>query len=354
MILALGHHSATLKFTRGYSMTYTSIITDIADGIMTLTLNRPERLNAFTNDMRMEMMAALDVADADDSVRGIIVTGAGRAYCAGADLSSGGSTFNADARTDRPGGMHPDGGGLLTLRIYECKKPIVAAINGPAVGIGITMTLPMDVRIAADDARCGFVFSRRGIVPEACSSYFLPRVVGISQALQWCYSGRIFSAEEALAGGLVQSLHPADELLAAARAIIREIADNASPLSVTMIRHMMWRMLGADHPMEAHKLDSRGLPSRARPRFQRGGRVLSGETAAAVSRQGQCADAGVLSLVGTERILLTGTRLPGGSESGARHHLQAVLRYPVLRAGDGLEAPGPGIVDTLNCGGRRS
>ena len=200
-------------------MTYTTIIADIADGIMTITLNRPERLNAFTREMLMEMTDALDVADADDSVRGIVVTGAGRGFCAGADLGSGGNTFNADARTDRPAGLHADGGGLLTLRIYECRKPIVAAINGPAVGVGITMTLPMDVRIAADDARFGFVFARRGIVPEACSSWFLPRVVGISQALQWCYSGRVFGAREALDARLVQSLHPKDALLDAARAI---------------------------------------------------------------------------------------------------------------------------------------
>ena len=240
-------------------MTYTTIIADIADGIMTITLNRPERLNAFTREMLMEMTDALDVADADDSVRGIVVTGAGRGFCAGADLGSGGNTFNADARTDRPAGLHADGGGLLTLRIYECRKPIVAAINGPAVGVGITMTLPMDVRIAADDARFGFVFARRGIVPEACSSWFLPRVVGISQALQWCYSGRVFGAREALDARLVQSLHPKDALLDAARAIIREIADNASPLSVAMIRHMLWRMLGADHPVEAHNLDSRAV-----------------------------------------------------------------------------------------------
>lgn len=240
-------------------MTYTTIIADIADGIMTITLNRPERLNAFTREMLMEMTDALDVADADDSVRGIVVTGAGRGFCAGADLGSGGNTFNADARTDRPAGLHADGGGLLTLRIYECRKPIVAAINGPAVGVGITMTLPMDVRIAADDARFGFVFARRGIVPEACSSWFLPRVVGISQALQWCYSGRVFGAREALDARLVQSLHPKDALLDAARAIVREIADNASPLSVAMIRHMLWRMLGADHPVEAHNLDSRAV-----------------------------------------------------------------------------------------------
>ena len=240
-------------------MTYTTIITDIADGIMTLTLNRPERLNAFTGIMLREMIDALDSADADDAVRGIIVTGQGRAFCAGADLSPGGNTFNADARPDRPSGLRPDGGGVLTLRIYECKKPIIAAINGPAVGVGITMTLPMDVRIAADDARFGFVFAPRGIVAEACSSYFLPRVVGISQALQWCYSGRIFSAEEALGGRLVQSLHPKDSLLATARAIVREIADNSSALSVTMTRHMLWRMLGADHPIEAHKIESRAI-----------------------------------------------------------------------------------------------
>jgi len=236
-----------------------TIITDIADSIMTITLNRPERLNAFNHEMRLEMSDALDRADADDAVRGIIVTGAGRGFCAGADLAAGGDTFNADARADRPSGVNADGGGLLTLRIYECKKPIVAAINGPAVGVGITMTLPMDVRIAANDARFGFVFSRRGIVPEACSSYFLPRLVGISQALQWCYSGRVFGAQEALSGRLVQSLHAQDALLPAARAIIREIADNASPLSVTMIRHMLWRMLGAEHPVEAHNLDSRAI-----------------------------------------------------------------------------------------------
>ncbi len=240
-------------------MTHSTIIADIADGIMTITLNRPDRLNAFTNEMRLEMTDALDTADADDAVRGIIVTGAGRGFCAGADLGSGGNTFNADARPDRPGGLQPDGGGLLTLRIYECRKPIIAAINGPAVGVGITMTLPMDVRIAADDARFGFVFARRGIVPEACSSWFLPRIVGISQALQWCYSGRVFDAGEALDARLVTSLHPQDALLPAAHAIIREIADNNSPLSVTMIRHMLWRMLGADHPVEAHNLDSRAI-----------------------------------------------------------------------------------------------
>jgi len=240
-------------------MTYETIITDIADGIMTLTLNRPQRLNAFTHEMRLEMTDALDAADADDAVRGVIVTGQGRAFCAGADLASGGDTFNADARADRKSGLQPDGGGLLTLRIYECKKPIVAAINGAAVGVGVTMTLPMDVRIASDDARFGFVFARRGIVPEACSSYFLPRLVGISQALQWCYSGRVFAADEALRGGLVQSLHAKGDLMATARAIVRDMVENSSPLSITTIRHMLWRMLGADHPMEAHKIDSRAI-----------------------------------------------------------------------------------------------
>ena len=176
-----------------------------------------------------------------------------------ADLESGGDTFNADDRGDRESGLHPDGGGLVSLRIYELKKPIIAAINGPAVGVGVTMTLPMDIRIAAHEARFGLVFARSGIVPEACSSYFLPRVVGISQALEWCYSGKVFPADEALAGGLIRSLHSQEELLGAARDIAREIADNTSAVSVTLIRQMMWKMLGADHPMEAHKIDSRGV-----------------------------------------------------------------------------------------------
>ena len=245
-------------------MSYETITTEVTDGILTLTLNRPEMLNAFNQTMLAEMVAAFDEADADDNVRAIIVTGAGRGFCAGADLSSGGNTFDADAREDRAGGLQPDGGGILTLRIYELKKPIIAAINGPAVGVGVTMTLPMDIRIASDNAKFGFVFARRGIVPEACSSYFLPRVVGISQALDWCYSGKVFPAEEALAGGLVRSLHPADELLDAARAIATEISTNTSAVSVTLIRQMMWRMLGADHPMEAHKIDSRGIYHRGR------------------------------------------------------------------------------------------
>lgn len=238
---------------------YETIIYEVDNGILTLTLNRPEKLNAFTGTMLQEMLDAFDRADADDEVRAIIVTGAGRAFCAGADLSGGGDTFNADTKGDRAAGMQPDGGGLLTLRIYECKKPIIAAINGPAVGVGLTMTLAMDIRLAADVAKFGFVFARRGIVPEACSSYFLPRVVGISQALEWCYSGRVFPAQEALDGGLVKSLHEKTALLSAARDIARDVADNTSAISVTLIRHMMWRMLGADHPIEAHKIDSRGV-----------------------------------------------------------------------------------------------
>ncbi len=237
---------------------YETIIYEVDNGILTLTLNRPEKLNAFTGTMLQELLDAFDRADADDEIRTIIVTGAGRAFCAGADLSGGGDTFNADTKGDRAG-MQPDGGGLLTLRIYECKKPIIAAINGPAVGVGLTMTLAMDIRLAADVAKFGFVFARRGIVPEACSSYFLPRVVGISQALEWCYSGRVFPAQEALDGGLVKSLHEKTALLSAARDIARDVADNTSAISVTLIRHMMWRMLGADHPIEAHKIDSRGV-----------------------------------------------------------------------------------------------
>ncbi len=240
-------------------MDYKTILYDVADGVLTITLNRPEALNAFNRDMMNEMIDAFDRADADDDVRAIIVTGAGRAFCAGADPARGGDTFNADARSDRESGLNRDGGGLLTLRIYECNKPVIAAVNGPAVGVGVTMTLPMDIRIASDNAKFGFVFARRGIVPEACSSYFLPRVVGINQALEWCYTGRVFPAQEALDGGLVRSLHGKDDLLDVARGIAREIADNTSAISVSLIRHMMWRTLGADHPMEGHKLDSRGI-----------------------------------------------------------------------------------------------
>ena len=240
-------------------MDYSTILYDLEDNVLLITLNRPKILNAFNRDMMAEMIDALNKADADDNVRAIIVTGAGRGFCAGADLSAGGNTFNAEARDDRENGLHRDGGGRVTLRIFECKKPIIAAINGAAVGIGATMTLPMDIRLCSTKAKFGFVFARRGIVPEACSSYFLPRVVGISQALEWCYSGRVFPGGEALAGGLVRSIHEPDDLLAAAKVIAREIADNTSAVSITLIRQMLWKMLGADHPMEAHKIDSRGI-----------------------------------------------------------------------------------------------
>ena len=240
-------------------MQYSTILYNITDNILTITLNRPEKLNAFNRNMMSEMIDALDQADGDDNIRAIIVTGAGRGFCAGADLSRGGDTFNAEMREDRESGLNRDGGGRLTLRIFECKKPIIAAINGPAVGIGATMLLPMDMRLCSSTAQIGFVFSRRGVVPEACSSYFLPRIVGISQALEWCYSGRVFPADEALVGKLVRSIHEPDNLLEAATAIAREIAENTSAISITLIRQMMWRMLGVDHPMEAHKIDSRGM-----------------------------------------------------------------------------------------------
>ena len=244
-------------------MEYTQIVYDVEDRVATITLDRPEKLNAFNATMMSEMIDAFDRVDADDEVRAVIVTGAGRAYCAGADLAGGGETFargGTDART--ASGVVRDGGGLLTLRIFECTKPVLGAINGAAVGVGVTMTLPMDMRLASDDARFGFVFSRRGIVPEACSSWFLPRLVGISTAAEWCYSGRLFPAAEALQRCLVRSVHPVDELLPAARELAAEIAANTAPVSVALTRQMLWRMLGADHPMEAHRVDSRGIQSR--------------------------------------------------------------------------------------------
>lgn len=241
-------------------MAYEEIIYEVSDGILTLTLNRPEKLNAYTGTMHEELIDALDRADADDDIRAIIFTGAGRAYCAGADLSRGAKTFDYEDRgVAGAGEVVRDGGGVLTLRIYQCKKPVIGAINGPSVGVGSTMQLPMDVRIAADTAKFGFVFARRGVVPEACSSYFLPRLVGISQALDWAYSGRVFDAQEALAGGLVKEVVPADQLMARAREVARSYADHSSAVSVSLIRAMMWRMLGADHPMEAHKVDSRAM-----------------------------------------------------------------------------------------------
>lgn len=241
-------------------MPYTQISPDLTDGVLTITLDRPEQLNAFTTTMENELIAAFDEADADDSVRAIIVTGRGRGFCAGADLSGGANTFNASARgraTDIS--TYRDGGGRVTLRIFELKKPIIAAINGPAVGVGITMTLAMDVRLASENARMGFVFSRRGIVPEACSSWFLPRIVGISQAMEWVSTGRVFNAQEAHAGRLVRDVYAHDALLPAAHALAREIADNTAPVSVALCRQLMWRGLVADHPIQAHMADSRGI-----------------------------------------------------------------------------------------------
>ncbi|HTC60812.1 MAG TPA: crotonase/enoyl-CoA hydratase family protein [Solirubrobacteraceae bacterium] len=242
------------------AMDYEQIAVETSDGVLTITLNRPERLNAWTAQMGRELRSAFDDADADDDVRAIIVTGAGRGFCAGADLASGGDTF--DYRKHESAGPARDNGGEFTLRVFESTKPTIAAINGPAVGVGATMTLPMDVRLAAEDARIGFVFARRGIVPEACSSWFLPRVVGISRAMEWVATGRLFSAQEALDGGLVRSLHPKDELLDTARALAREIAENTAPVSVALARQLMWRMLGAEHPMIAHRADSRGMVAR--------------------------------------------------------------------------------------------
>lgn len=251
-------------------MSFETIKTDHADGVLTITLNRPDRLNAFTRQMMADMVAALDMADADDAVRAVIVTGAGRGFCAGADLSNDDVFKGAEldpASTDPAVWADPanrDSGGMLTLRIFRCLKPVIAAVNGPAVGIGATMQLPMDIRLASEEARFGFVFARRGLVPEAASSWFLPRIVGVSRALEWCYSGRVFGAEEAMAGGLVRSVHAPDDLLPAARAIAREIAETTSPVSIALTRQMMWRMAGADHPMQAHRIDSRAIAARSR------------------------------------------------------------------------------------------
>lgn len=238
-------------------MSYEHIAYEASDGILTITLDRPEQLNAFTGTMQNELIDAFDRADADDAVRAIIVTGRGRGFCAGADLSGGPNTFARGRDTDIS--EYRDGGGKVTLRIFELKKPIIAAINGPAVGVGITMTLAMDVRMASESARMGFVFARRGIVPEACSSWFLPRIVGISQAMEWVSTGRVFDASEALAGGLVKSVHATADLLPAAHKLAREIADNTAPVSVALCRQLMWRGLVADHPMHAHMADSRGI-----------------------------------------------------------------------------------------------
>ena len=248
--------------------TFETIKLDVEDGVALLTLNRPDKLNAFNTQMMLDMIAALDFTDAEDAVRCVIVTGAGRGFCAGADLSSGAQTFNYSTRggaekTARTvEGVQRDGGGLLTLRIYDSLKPIIAAVNGPAVGVGVTMQLAMDMRLASTQARFGLVFARRGLNPEACSSYFLPKLVGVQTALEWCYTGRVFPAQEAFDKGLVRSLHEPEDLLPAAMALAREIADNTAPVSVTLTRQLLWRMAGASHPIEAHMADSRGIQAR--------------------------------------------------------------------------------------------
>ncbi len=242
-------------------MEFEQIRVEVSERVLTITLNRPDRLNAWTATMGRELIEAFDRADADDEVRVIVVTGEGRGFCAGADLAGGGETFDYRAR----GNTDPvprDNGGLFTLRVFESTKPVIAAINGPAVGVGATMTLPMDIRLAAEGARIGFVFARRGIVPEACSSWFLPRLVGISRAMEWVATGRVFDAQEAHDAGLVSSVYSGDSLLDAAYELAREIIENAAPVSVALARRMMWRMLGAEHPMLAHRADSRGMFAR--------------------------------------------------------------------------------------------
>jgi enoyl-CoA hydratase/carnithine racemase len=252
-------------------MPESTVATETADGVLTITLDRPDRLNAFTVQMQKDLVAAFDHADEDRGVRCVVVTGSGRAFCAGADLGAGGDSFDRGTGAAGPGGAvgatpeRPrDEGGLVSLRIFRSTKPVIGAINGAAVGVGATMTLPMDIRLAAESARFGFVFARRGLVPEAASSWFLPRVVGISRALEWCYTGRVFGAEEALAGGLVRSVHPDGELLDAAYGLAREIASTTSPVSVTLTRQMLWRMLGEDHPMAAHRVDSAAIDALGR------------------------------------------------------------------------------------------
>jgi len=247
-------------------MNFETIKYEVKDKILTITLNRPDRLNAFTGQMMNDLISAFDSASNDDEVRVVIVTGEGRGFCAGADLGAGEATFNRDEnprakKTDDEDNLEwlRDGGGRTTLAIYDCSKPIIAAINGPAVGVGVTMTLPMDIRLASEEAKFGFVFARRGLVPEAASSWFLPRIVGISKSLEWTFSGKVFDAEEALQGGLIRSVHSKDSLLDEAKKIANEIIENTSPVSVSMTRQMLWKMLGADHPMEAHKVDSRAI-----------------------------------------------------------------------------------------------
>ena len=249
-------------------LNFDTLLYSVEDGIATITLNRPERMNALTLPMVSDLLAVFDRTDADDAVRAVIVTGAGeRAFCAGADLSQGEATFAYQHKSGPEqrlvvNGIYRDSGGRIALRIFDSLKPVIGAVNGVAVGFGATVLLPMDIRIAADTARFGFVFVRRGILPETASTWFLPRVVGISTALEWCYSGRLVGAEEALQRNLVNALHPPTELMTAARTLARSFVENSAPVAVSLTRQMMWRMLGSDHPMEAHKIESRALTAR--------------------------------------------------------------------------------------------
>ncbi|MBI9075492.1 MAG: crotonase/enoyl-CoA hydratase family protein [Desulfatibacillum sp.] len=242
-------------------MSYQDILYQVEDSILTITLNRPDRLNAFTITMKNEILDALDRADQDDAIRAIIFTGAGRAFCAGMELGAKDNIFGYEIPQTEPYNIEEirDSGGEVSLRLYDCKKPVIAAINGPAVGVGITMTLAMDFRMASEKAKIGFVFSQRGLCVEACSSWFLPRIVGVSQALEWVYSGEVFKAQEALDGGLLRSIHAPEDLLPEARKLAKKIADNTAPISVALSRQLMWKMLGANHPMDAHNMDSRAI-----------------------------------------------------------------------------------------------
>jgi len=232
---------------------------EIEKGVATVTLHRPEQMNALTQTMRKELVEIFAAADQDDSVRVVVVKGAGKAFCAGADLSSGGSAFDRAVQEGRKVGIaeHRDGGGQISLAIFRCRKPVIAAINGHAVGVGITMTLPMDVRIVAEDAKIGFVFTRRGVVPEACSSWFLPRIVGISKAAEWIYTGRVFRASDEAASGLFNYVLPKDKVADKAMTIAREIAENTSAVSVALGKALLWHGLGEGDPQSVHLIDSR-------------------------------------------------------------------------------------------------
>ena len=241
-------------------MNLKTIKTDVQNNVLTITLNRPDRLNAFNTDMQIELTETFKAVNDDDEVRAVVVTGAGRGFCAGKDLKTGSDSFDVEKRPDRkPDTQWRDGGGQVALAIYECLKPVIAAVNGPAVGVGITMLLPMDIRLASSESKFGFVFSRRGLVMEACSSWFLPRLVGMQQAAEWVYTGRVFPAQEALDGGLVSQVLAPDELLPRAYELAHEMIEGTSPVTIALMRQMMWRMMAADHPIEAHKVDSRGI-----------------------------------------------------------------------------------------------